>query len=153
MKKIDLGQTISILANIGVIAGIIFLGVELHQNNEMLGAEARQSRIDRALNGRNFFGNPEVATAIAKIQNGEDPTPAEQVQVRAYVMSYLQLWEANFDEVRRGTLDDSTVLMRQRRALHGGMINGIPFQHYWTEYKNGSSPEFAEWVEENLGSR
>ena len=153
MKKIDLGQTISILANIGVIAGIIFLGVELHQNNEMLGAEARQSRIDRALNGRNFFGNSEVATAIAKIQNGEDPTPAEQVQVRAYVMSYLQLWEANFDEVRRGTLDDSTVLVRQRRALHGGMINGILFQHYWTEYKNGSSPEFAEWVEENLGSR
>jgi tRNA-dihydrouridine synthase len=152
MKKIELGQTISILANIGVIAGILFLGVELHQNNEMLDAEARQSRVDRALNGRNFFGNPEVATAIAKTQNGQDLTPAEQVQVRAYVMSYLQLWEANFEEVRRGTLDNSTVLMRQRRALHGGMVNGIPLQPYWTEYRNGSSPEFAEWVEENLGN-
>ena len=33
MTKIDLGRTISILANIGVIAGIVFLGLELQQNN------------------------------------------------------------------------------------------------------------------------
>jgi hypothetical protein len=31
MKKIDLGQTIAIFANIGVIAGIVFLSVELQQ--------------------------------------------------------------------------------------------------------------------------
>ncbi len=29
MKKIDLGQTIQILANVGVIAGILFLGIAL----------------------------------------------------------------------------------------------------------------------------
>ena len=32
-KKIDLGQIITICANIGVIAGIVFLGIELQQNN------------------------------------------------------------------------------------------------------------------------
>jgi hypothetical protein len=36
MKKIDLGQAIQI-ANVGVIAGIVFLGVEIHQNNEAMG--------------------------------------------------------------------------------------------------------------------
>jgi len=29
MKKIDLGQTIGILANVGVIVGILFLGIAL----------------------------------------------------------------------------------------------------------------------------
>ena len=29
MKKLDLGQTIGILANVGVIAGILFLGIAL----------------------------------------------------------------------------------------------------------------------------
>ncbi len=29
MNKIDLGQTIGILANVGVIAGILFLGIAL----------------------------------------------------------------------------------------------------------------------------
>jgi len=32
MKKIDLGQTIQTLANLGVIAGIVFLAMELQQN-------------------------------------------------------------------------------------------------------------------------
>ena len=41
MKKIDLGQTITILANVGVIVGIVFLAIELRQNNELLGQQAR----------------------------------------------------------------------------------------------------------------
>jgi len=36
MKKIDLGQTIGILANIGVIAGIVFLAIEVRQNQRVL---------------------------------------------------------------------------------------------------------------------
>ena len=36
MKKIDLGQTLNTLANIGVIAGIIFLAIEVRQNQESL---------------------------------------------------------------------------------------------------------------------
>jgi hypothetical protein len=38
MKKIDLGQTFHILANIGVIGGILLLAFELQQNNELMAA-------------------------------------------------------------------------------------------------------------------
>jgi hypothetical protein len=41
LKKIDLGQTIMILANVGEIAGIVFLAFELQQNNEALDLQAR----------------------------------------------------------------------------------------------------------------
>lgn len=44
MKKFDIGQTIGILANIGVIAGIVFLALELRQNNELLVHDAQRSR-------------------------------------------------------------------------------------------------------------
>ncbi len=44
MKKIELGQTIAILANVGVIAGILFLAIELRQNNEALGLQSRLER-------------------------------------------------------------------------------------------------------------
>ena len=40
MKKLDLGQTVGILANLGVIAGILFLAIELRQNNQLLRVEA-----------------------------------------------------------------------------------------------------------------
>ena len=39
MKKLDFAQTASLLANLGVIAGIIFLGFELGQNNDLLAAQ------------------------------------------------------------------------------------------------------------------
>lgn len=150
MNRADIGQAIQITANVAVVAGIVFLGVEIHQNNELLDAGARHGRIDRAINGQNFFGNPDVAVAIAKIQDGEELTSAERLQVQSYVMSYFRLWEANFEEVRLGTLDDSTVLMRQSVVLSKGSINGIPLKDYWSAYRSFSSAEFVDWVEEHL---
>ena len=35
MKKLDLGQTVTILANVGIIAGIVFLGIEFHAPREL----------------------------------------------------------------------------------------------------------------------
>ena len=40
MKKIDLGQTITIFANLGVIGGLIFLAVEIRQNSDIARASA-----------------------------------------------------------------------------------------------------------------
>jgi hypothetical protein len=36
LKKIDLRHAIGLLAKLGVIAGIVFLGLELRQNNELV---------------------------------------------------------------------------------------------------------------------
>ena len=52
MKKIDIGQTITILANVGVIAGIVFLAFELRQNNSLLAAQASFSRLSIATERR-----------------------------------------------------------------------------------------------------
>ena len=44
MKKIDLGQAINTLANVGVITGIVFLGFELRQN-QTVGRAATRNEI------------------------------------------------------------------------------------------------------------
>ena len=36
MKKIGLGQTITLIANLGVIVGVVFLAHVLRQNNQHL---------------------------------------------------------------------------------------------------------------------
>ena len=43
MKKIDLGQTLGILANVGVVFGILLLAYELNQNRQMM--EAQTGRV------------------------------------------------------------------------------------------------------------
>ena len=47
MKKFDIGQMIGILANIGVIAGIVFLGIEIRQNTQSLQISAYQQLISQ----------------------------------------------------------------------------------------------------------
>ena len=47
MKKFDLGQTTTVIANVGVIAGLLFLAVQLRQNNDLLGIELRNATLDR----------------------------------------------------------------------------------------------------------
>ena len=52
MKKLDVGQMITILANLGVIAGIVFLAVEIRQNQASLDEQNvlnRQASRDAAL--------------------------------------------------------------------------------------------------------
>lgn len=44
MKKIDLGHTAGILANVGVVIGLIFLGLELRQTQSAIQAQAYQAR-------------------------------------------------------------------------------------------------------------
>jgi hypothetical protein len=41
MKKLDVAQILSILANLGVIAGIVFLGFELRQDNTLMASQSR----------------------------------------------------------------------------------------------------------------
>jgi len=55
MKKIDLGQSIAILANIGVIAGIIIVAYELRQNTlatELVASQKLHDTSGAALSGR-----------------------------------------------------------------------------------------------------
>lgn len=38
MKKIDLGQTLNTLANLGVIGGLIFVGLQVQQDRDIAAA-------------------------------------------------------------------------------------------------------------------
>lgn len=42
MKKLDMGQSLGILANVGVLFGILLLVYELNQNRQMMEAAVRR---------------------------------------------------------------------------------------------------------------
>lgn len=84
MKKIDLGQTINTLANVGVIAGIVFLGYEMRQNTQVARQEAYGTFAQSVIEvGHTITSNPQLADLIAQIQDGksrEEFAPLERVQ-------------------------------------------------------------------------
>ena len=75
MKKIDLGQAITILANVGVVAGIVFLGLELRQNNQFLGAESRYNLLQNRHNVHLMvIQDDDVADLLVKARTEQELT-------------------------------------------------------------------------------
>lgn len=150
MKKIDLGQTITVLANLGVIAGIVFLAVEIQQNNEALGVQARMERqaARRAISTR-AVDNPELARAMRKAQQGELLTPDEAFVLEHEIMFRIINWEIVFTDVQEGLLSEQAIPLQGWRDAYHRRFPGMPA--VWAQMKNTGVPtEFAEFVDAEI---
>jgi hypothetical protein len=89
MNRIDLGQTIGILANLDVIAGIVFLAIEIQQNTESLTesrnldfAQAEQQRKSQLEDSFRSLANSEYLPGlfIKNRAEGRDALNEEELQ-------------------------------------------------------------------------
>ena len=154
MKKIDLGQSITILANIGVVAGIAFLAVELQQNNELLRVEVELSRNDRiAESFYRFSESPELATVLAKYQRDEELTPGEQLQLHSLAHGILVSFSWVYSQTEAGRIDE-TSLARWGLIFNHYPLGGVALlADHWDASKDYFDPNFVEWMEETVVNR
>jgi len=106
MKFDEINNWLTLAANIGVIAGIVFLAYELRQNNENLEAQARNTiKENRSLMNRAIAHDPAFAQILLKARSGGELTPVEQIQLDSWFRSNLANWEWDYEEFKRGRLD------------------------------------------------
>jgi hypothetical protein len=153
MKKIDLGQTVTILANLGVIAGIVFLAVELRQNNAFLQAQAGYALSqNRAANNDLLKSSPEFAGLLVKLERGEQLTPEEEYQEHGIYMSFFTNWAWEYGEYRANRLTDAQLPVTVWRALANGH-GPIPtprIRETWESSKAYLNSEFVEFMEAEI---
>jgi hypothetical protein len=148
MKKIDLGQTISILANIGVIAGIGFLALEVRQNNELMSGEARRSRTESSESAfRTIAENADFAEIFVKAGQGEELSAVEEQRFRAFWMALLLNLQSTFRDLRPGELESLLNRYRTYRASFP-QLNVV-----WSQNKMNLEPEFMELMDTNVFER
>ena len=101
-----MGQTVSTLANLGVIAGIAFVAVEVSQNNSEMAAQGRnpiyqmQSELQR-----DFVNNAGgIADIWSKPIQVEDLTFTERVRMGSYGIHLIRTFEYMCREDRQGAL-------------------------------------------------
>jgi hypothetical protein len=149
MKKIDLGQTLTILANIGVIAGIAFLAYELRQNNQMMQVQARALQNESATDFADvILSNVELAAAVSRVENGEALSETDKVLLRALALRVYRSWEWSWEEWQAGRLDDPTegwnAVTRNRAAFKYDLGS------QWPDVNQTVSPDFRDWMDENI---
>ena len=148
MKKLDLGQTITILANLGVIAGIVFLGIELRQNNQLMETVARQARNQRLIEiNRDIYTVPGFAELLVKVGRSEALTEVEEHKLYAFAFMRLRMVEAQFLDSLEGNIANN---IPAYRAAFRGEIYNAPMGDAWERNKASFSQDFVEFMEENI---
>jgi len=154
LKKLDLGQSITILANLGVIAGIVFLAIEIQQNTVVQETQMRFSQNERQTEVlEELFRNPELTQALVKHEAGELLTRYEDILLSAYSARAFASWQWVYGEIDRGTLELDPV-EGFRGPFHDGPMGvgeSSIFKDYWARLdKSRLDADFVKFMEENV---
>jgi len=107
MKKPNFAQTLEIIATFGVIAGLVFLTIELKQNNEMMRASARSTITQAIINDIQLWMEPRIVSARAKTLSGEQLTEEDEYLLGSAANATLRLMENTHYHYRNGLFDEA----------------------------------------------
>jgi hypothetical protein len=99
MKREQIVRSISVLANIGVLAGIVFLAIEIRQNTSAQYAESRQAALSASR--EEILLTMQDPGLILALANSDPLTPEENVRIDGFLY-FLQRHGAR-RELRRLT--------------------------------------------------
>jgi len=147
LKKIELGQAITILANLGVIGGILLLAYELRQNNNLMASEARFNRMSMAVNAWYFnAGDVTLAELRERARNNEPLSNAEQRRVDSGMMALFVFLEWTFRELS----DDSREMDQVREVQRHNLATDVSYRRVWEARKHSFDPAFVRWIQSNV---
>jgi hypothetical protein len=156
MKKIDLGQTISILANVGVLAGIVFLGIEVQQNSAQIEqntvAVAAQAvfELNQEANEirRTLYPDASLTELIDK--GFDDPgslTEIESLRFDNYFGTVLNTYEAAWIYRQKGLVEEAEYAGWRDSIC--GMLHREGGRSFWesgkTSYADGFIEDVSGW--------
>ncbi|MCP5347691.1 MAG: hypothetical protein H7A04_12625 [Pseudomonadales bacterium] len=134
-----------LLANLGVIAGIVFLAAELNQNSSMMAAQTRTNITREIIESMEKENDPLILESTQRIQAGE-PLNAEQTQAATILLAQrLRHWENVLYQYDNGLFDDeefSGVL-----AFIDATMSSHFAQEVWRQQRPYYSPNFQSFVD------
>lgn len=143
-------QLISLLANLGVVAGIIFLGLEIQQNTNMMRSQSKNAMTE---NQMSFYAlvieNPDVNELLFKGRGTTDTsmyTPEELNKLSYVFNTQLRMWENEWYQYNQGLFEPEEFEARStiwRREMGTGR-----YQRFWNSFKDTYSPDFRILIDD-----
>ncbi len=144
MKKIEVSQIVAILANIGVLAGIFFLAIELQQNNQLMEGEARRARASSVQESWTIMAeNGELASLIAKDINGEPLDQVDSLRLMAYWLRTLTDLQLAYRELPEDELAPVAARYRSNFQTFPSLVTT------WEANRKWFQQDFVTWMDDN----
>jgi len=145
-----LNQWLTFGANVGVLAGIIFLAYELQQNTQMMKSQTRAQVSEAIIDNVDMGREPDVMRATLKLANNEQLTVEEEFILDNAANATFRMWENNYYQFRSGLFDESE-FEAELAVWRDVMSSDAIFQRHWQERKMTYSPNFRIYMDNLIG--
>ena len=145
-----IGAIGEIAGAIGVIVSLLYLGGHVRANTMAARAAAYQVMgVEISNLWHDWSTDPEMADLLSRAFAGQDLTEGETVQFIYLYVSALRLYETTWRQVELGLLD-AEHLQWFGWSQHITPDN-LPLRELWPQMENNMSPDFASYIERELG--
>lgn len=152
MKKVDVGQMVQIIANVGVIGGIILLAFEVSQNSDALRLQAAQSNLNTfyALDLLIAEGGAEdQSLARLLVSPAEGRSVSDRFRYERFADSVISSWQNNFYLNEQGVLADD--LWEAQSRSNADLLRGeSDLLDYWESNRSYYTVSFNSFLEDML---
>ena len=152
MKKVDYGPVVSALANIGVIAGILFLGFEIRQNTLISRGVAVQSIAEQVNDWQIEMASNENWIRIMVFLDGggthAELSAEDRMRYRYIVTPTVRIMENRYSQVQLGIIDPSELEVGGGKA-NTSWYRSAHFSEFWRagDMDIRWSPDFVDFTE------
>ena len=147
MKISAINEGVSLIANIGVIGSIVFLGLEMQQNTEMMQSQTRNSIVENQLSVyERAIENPQVAEIRNRINLDVEIEETERFQYTFFMQSSLRIWENEFYQYQKGLFESDefearTIAWRGQMSMDANVV-------IWRRTENAFAEDFRVYLNE-----
>jgi hypothetical protein len=151
-KPSRFNERLTLIANIAVVVGIVFLALELRQNTSMMQAQIRDSMTEKQMEYLGWVANsPALATAEFTLwSSGAAALDGTQLaQYARFIAAQLREWENSYYQGERGLFTAEE--FEARKPVWRGQLarDGIGdlFRDRWDNVRGGFAPDFRAEVD------
>lgn len=146
MKKIDVGQAVGILANVGVLVGILLLVYELDLNRQMMQAQTRHEVAQGIVEQlRELTSNRELSDLEYRGRCGTLESLEDFRRFFTFINWRMRYWEDVHYQYRQGLYDESEFL--GLREAWRAFLRPRAVRENWNRMKGGFSSEFVAEID------
>ena len=141
---------VQIIAALGVVVSVVYLGIQINQQNKITKAQFGHSLTQR-LYERYFetSTNRDYAEFLAKDWNADDLTPTDITRIQMAVITYLVDIFDVYDKVQEGLVNKSHLETRMN-TLKLGVMKTTAAKVVWSYWKNNRDQSFIDWFENEI---
>jgi len=141
---------VQMVAAFGVVVSVIYLGIQIHQQNEITKAQFGHSLTHRMYERYfNTSKDKEFSNFLSKDWAAGELDNADKWRVAVYVNALLVDIFDTYEKVEKGFVDETHLKMRMHMLKLGTMKLPIA-QSTWKYWRGIKSKEFVEWFEAEI---